>query len=162
MTEQSFDSKLQEQIERLPREMQPQRDLWPGIDQAIEELVHRQPSRTPWYALAASIAVVSLVLLTFTSQQTETRQDKSSMGRLVSQLSQQHEEQKQFLLTGYAQQPALTDNWQAQLTELDEAATAIKTALREDPNNAAMVNMLQQVYQQQIKLIQSVHRPGWF
>ena len=61
MTEQSFDSKLQEQIERLPREMQPQRDLWPGIDQAIEELVHRQPSRTPWYALAASIAVVSLV-----------------------------------------------------------------------------------------------------
>ena len=84
------------------------------------------------------------------------------MGRLVSQLSQQHEEQKQFLLTGYAQQPALTDNWQAQLTELDEAATAIKTALREDPNNAAMVNMLQQVYQQQIKLIQSVHRPGWF
>ena len=40
MTEQSFDSKLQEQIERLPREMQPQRDLWPGIDQAIEELVH--------------------------------------------------------------------------------------------------------------------------
>ena len=162
MSEQNFDDKLQQQIDRLPREIQPQRDLWPGIDQAIEELVEQKPSATPWYALAASIAVLSLVLLTFTNRVPESVPGTQSMDQLVSQLSQQHEEQKQFLLTGYAQQPALTDNWQAQLNELDDAATAIRAALREDPANTALSSMLQQVYQQQIKLIRSVHQPEWF
>ena len=41
------------------------------------------------------------------------------------------------------------------------AADAIKAALENDPNNMALLRMLQSVYQQQIDLIERVHAPKW-
>jgi hypothetical protein len=80
---------------------------------------------------------------------------------LVASLSTQHEQQKHALLVKLQEQPALTNNWQTQLTELDDAADAIKMALENDPNNMALLKMLQSVHQQQISLIERVHSPKW-
>ncbi|WP_346993140.1 hypothetical protein [Alteromonas gracilis] len=44
---------------------------------------------------------------------------------------------------------------------MDDAADAIKTALKEDPDNSALIKMLHHVYQQQIALIERVHAPKW-
>ena len=76
-------------------------------------------------------------------------------------LSSQHQTQRDQLLVSLEGQPALTENWQEQLQELDDAAAAIKAALAQDPNNAALLKMLQNVYQQQISLIERVHSPKW-
>ena len=65
------------------------------------------------------------------------------------------------MLVRFQEQPALTHNWQEQLTELDEAADAIKAALENEPNNMALLKMLQSVHQQQINLIERVHSPKW-
>ena len=56
---------------------------------------------------------------------------------------------------------ALTNNWQQQLAELDSAAEAIKKALLNEPDNMALLKMLQSVHQQQINLIERVHSPKW-
>ena len=61
----------------------------------------------------------------------------------------------------YQNQPALTDNWQQQLTELEDAERAIKQALDNEPENPALLKMLAQVYQQQLDLINKVHAPKW-
>ena len=65
------------------------------------------------------------------------------------------------LLASYETTPALTENWQQQLNELDMAADAIKKALKEDPDNSALIRMLHHVYQQQIALVERVHAPKW-
>jgi hypothetical protein len=80
---------------------------------------------------------------------------------LVAALSAQHEEQKSALLIQYQGRTALTQNWQQQLAELDSAAVAIKKALANEPNNMALLKMLQSVHQQQINLIERVHSPKW-
>ena len=77
------------------------------------------------------------------------------------QMMLQHEEQKSVLLASYAQSPELTSNWQAQLQELEEAANAIASALQSDPENIALLKMLQQVHQKQLQLIESVHAAPW-
>ena len=161
MKEKPFAQLLQQKIDALPRELEPERDLWPGIDLALEERarnVNRQYRRT---AIAASIAVFGLVGLLFLNSLTGQQGRRVDMDRLISSMSGQHEDYKQLLLTRYQQQPALTDNWQEQLQELDDAAAVIKSALKEDPGDGELIKLLQQVYQQQINLIQSVHQPGW-
>ena len=73
-------------------------------------------------------------------------------------------QQRQYitgLLARYETTPALTKDWQQQLNELDTAADAIKAALKEDPDNSALIKMLHHVYQQQIALVERVHAPKW-
>jgi len=69
--------------------------------------------------------------------------------------------QKQSLLVQYQSQVALTDNWQVQLQELEDAEQAIKQTLENEPKNKALLSMLAQVYQQQLDLINKVHAPRW-
>lgn len=164
MTEQDFDSQLRRQIDALPRQIQPQRDLWAGIDVALTQQSMQQdetPVKVPHhrglYALAASLMVVAItawLTLSPAPQQVTGEQ-------LVNALSEQHQSQVDSLLVKFKDQPALTNNWQQQLTQLDEAAIAIKAALEQDPDNVALLRMLQNVYQQQIELIERVHAPKW-
>ena len=79
----------------------------------------------------------------------------------VVAMSDYFKAQKQSLLVQYKNQDALTNNWQAQLQELEEAEQAIKQALENEPQNQALLTMLAQVYQQQLDLINKVHAPRW-
>ena len=161
MKETQFEHMLEEKLDALLHEIQPQRDLWPGIDLALENQTQDVNRTVPWIGIAASIAIFGLVGLL--SLNTATIPDVKSIeiSHLISRMSEQHESQKQFLLANYEQQPALIDNWREQLQELDSAAAVIRTALEEGPSDANLIKLLQQVYQQQIKLIQSVHQPRW-
>jgi hypothetical protein len=161
MKDNQFEQLLQQKLDALPGEMQPQRDLWPGIDLALENQAQSTNKPVRWMGIAASIAVLGLVGLLSLSSLTSPNVKQSDLSQLISSMSEQHERQKQFLLASYEQQPALTDNWQQQLRELDNAATVIKSTLEKDPSDANLIKMLQQVYQQQIKLIQSVHQSQW-
>jgi dihydroorotase-like cyclic amidohydrolase len=76
----------------------------------------------------------------------------------VVALSRIFEQQKQNLLVDYKDVPALTDNWMEQLQELESAAETIAYSLRSDPNNSTLLEMLEQVYLQQLSLIQAVHQ----
>lgn len=80
---------------------------------------------------------------------------------LVNVLSRQHEQQKQQLLVRFQDQTAVTDDWQTQIQELEDAAAAVKLALKQDPDNTALLGMLQHIYQQQLLLIERVHAPKW-
>lgn len=159
MSNEEFEQQLQRNLSGLPDDVQPERDLWPGIEHALGQTPENstQKRATGYWGMAAVVATIGLMGWLGLSQLPVT----SDAEQLAQVLSQQHQQQKQALLASFDGQPALTDNWQQQVDELDGAAAAIKQALKEDPNNPALLRMLQQVYQQQIDLIERVHAPTW-
>ncbi|WJG09774.1 hypothetical protein [Aliiglaciecola sp. LCG003] len=164
MQNKQFETDLRDKVSKLEKSKLPERDLWPGIEIALandlptsQSTAHIITNRPKIYAYAASILVVGLISW-FVVMQKPTGLAQQD---LVSLLSNQHQQQKQALLVKFQDQPALTENWQTQLTELDDAAIAIKAALKQDPDNIALLKMLQNVHQQQINLIERVHSPKW-
>jgi hypothetical protein len=159
MSKANFEQALAAQLADLNRGQQPDKDLWPGIELALSS-EYSEPSHVvdkKMYLVAATIAIFGLIGWLSVNQQPVSLTGDD----LVTSLSKQHLEQKNALLVRFQNQPALTQNWQDQLAELDAAADAIKTALENEPNNMALLKMLQSVHQQQINLIERVHSPKW-
>ena len=160
MNKTNFEIALVSQLSELNKVQQPDRDLWPGIELALlcessEPLM--VVSGKKMYAIAATVAIFGL-----TGWLSVNQYPVSLTGdELVASLSAQHLDQKNALLIRFQDQPALTKNWQDQLTELDDAAVAIKMALRNESNNMALLKMLRHVHQQQINLIERVHSSKW-
>ena len=163
MTMRTFEKHLEQQLNALPRERQPDKDLWQGIDLAIQARSDApQTKRQPvWLASAAMVMVAVIIGFMMRPVSTDPEVNPVTGQSLVKALSQQHEKEKSALLVSLEGTPAVTENWQEQLTELEDAAEAIKAALKEDPNNTALLRMLQSVYQQQFLLIERVHAPKW-
>jgi len=152
-----YNDKITELCAQLPAEKQVQRDLYKGIEFAINSpKTSITSSKSIIYGLAASVCLVAIV--GYLSYQTGA---ENTGQQLVQQLSTEHAQQKQSLLASYAGTAEMTQNWQQQLSELDDAAAAIKQALENDPNNIALLKMLKRVHEQQIALIERVHAPAW-
>lgn len=159
MNKSDFEQDLQQQLTSMSRDRQPERDLWTGIELALvnQSDAPRHNKFARFGLVAAAVALFGWV-----SMMSLTSQDAPLDGNaLVASLSDQHQQQKNALLVQFKDQPALTNNWQEQVAELDEAALAIKAALKNEPNNIALLKLLQNVYQQQISLIERVHSPKW-
>ncbi|WP_125720162.1 hypothetical protein [Pseudoalteromonas rubra] len=158
MSKPTFEQFLKQQLPRQQEQDQlpePQRDLWQGIENAINMPDSAEGARSPWIKLAGVAACVSAGLLSWQVIMTQPKQDT------MAHMSAFFEQEKQTLLVKYEAQPALTKDWQGPLQELEEAEQAIKLALMKDPDNAALLKMLAQVYQQQLDLITKVHQPQW-
>lgn len=149
-----FDDKLHTQIQRLQKDKQPDRDLWPGIEFAVVARKHRQ---VPWMGIAASIVICAMgswILL-------HGHQDSNDqMQRVVAQLDTLHQQEMSALKVAYKNTRALTTNWSTQLQDMDQAAVAIKQALKNDPQNVTLLKMLSDVYQKEIDLLKTVHEPN--
>ncbi|MCY7296532.1 hypothetical protein [Alteromonas sp. a30] len=172
-----FDKKLNEQLAQLPDSIEPSKDLWVGIEHSLlrtqqnnleKDIKDNQVLKSRWslshvaktqplWAMAAAVAFVA-VIGWFGVKPEQAQPD---LVNLAEVLASQHEQQKQALLVSYQEVKPVTNDWQAQLKELDDAAEAIKMALKNDPNNKALLQMLQQVYQQQLSLIETVYNPKW-
>jgi hypothetical protein len=160
MSKTNFEQALAEQLADVNKEQPPERDLWPGIELALSNETletSRVVTGSKMYLVAASVAMFALIGWLSVNQQAVSLTGDD----LVASLSEQHLEQKNALLVRFQDQPSLTQNWQDQLTELDAAADVIKMALENEPNNMALLKMLQSVHQQQINLIERVHSPRW-
>lgn len=171
MSNEKFEQALQDKIQTLPKEMQPAKDLWQGIDIALAsaERESAEPDTSAKVitlsngfggkplALAASVLLVAVLGWQGIQKAPQTSEPSS----LVSLMMAQHDKQKTVLLASLSDSAELTDNWQKQLDELEQAEGAIEAALRDDSDNMALLKMLQQVHQQQLKLIERVHAPLW-
>lgn len=157
--------RLNEKIQQLNKHKLPERDLWQGIEYALDNDAASCEPKTSWnmrflsspMPLAACVCMLAVVMYFGFSNSNQ----QQSILQLATELSEQHEEQKAFLLTSFSEQQATTTNWKQQLSELDEAALAIRKALEQEPDNTVLLNMLKRVHQQQLELIERVHRPNW-
>jgi hypothetical protein len=166
---------LVEQIALLPNEMIPERDLWSGIERAInhkaqEIPIQQQSNVFVPSAWAASIAIVMLASwFTFSpsiNEKNETALVKTqkeavvTQGELVDFMQKNFQQQKQTLLVSYGQPSVdtLPPAMQIELKQLADARLSIKKALLTDENNADLLNLLDFTQQQELKLLQQLYR----
>lgn len=159
------DQLLQAQIEQLPKEMSPSRDLWQGIDKAIDfnnqqQAIVSKSKHTPRLAWAAS--VVAAVLITWLSVENYSPQTAGEL-TLAAQMNQTFEQERKLLLTSYGQANVnnLTPAMQVQLEQLKKARESLQKALIEDEHNADLINLLQWTQQQELDLLEKLYRPQW-
>lgn len=151
MNDDAFEKRLQKKLADMTKAQAPTRDLWPGIEYALDRQKHSRSTT----AIASCLLLFACAMLYWMV----SKEDAPST--LVSQLQTRHEQQMQMLYTHYEDQQALTENWQQQLQDLDSAAQEILNALKHDPHNKDLLKMLGNVYQQQLDLVARVHQPKW-
>ena len=174
MNKQISDQALAYQVDKLPKEMQPQRDLWSGIERAIQDksqhdtMVNEKRNTVPMAWAASLIAAVLVTWISFspatsklstplTASNEETL--KPNSGLLVSSMQASFQQQKQAMLVSYGQ-PDMTNlpaKMQTQLIELAQARKTIEKALVNDENNADLLNLLRFTQQQELNLLQQLY-----
>ena len=157
---------LQQQIQQMPEEITPDRDLWPGIEKAIAYQQQTSQKKASWHmkpmmTMAASVAFVALGWIGVTNFQPE--QGGLVPVSIVAQMNQQFEQQKQLLLTSYGQPDTanLSTAMLEELTQLANARKSLEKALADDEDNVDLLNLLQWTQQQELELIEQLYRPQW-
>ncbi len=147
---------------QCPEEMSPSKDLWPGIERAINQEQQKRPkglSINSKIALSSAASVLAAVLLIKGADLVPSQEPALNSG--IAALVETYEQEKQQMLVRYEGQDALVNDWRQQLKDMEEAAKSLSSALEKDPDNAVLIRMLGNVYQQQLDLINKVHAPQW-
>jgi hypothetical protein len=174
MNKQKSDQTLDAQVNKLPKAMQPQRDLWPGIERAIQDksqedvMVAKSNYKLPMAWAASFIVAVLVAWFSFSPTKlmlstplvaTTNEALQSDDGSLISLMKASFQQQKQEMLVSYGQ-PDLTnlpEKMLAQLFELSQARKTIEKALTSDKNNVDLLNLLRFTQQQELNLLQQLY-----
>ncbi|MES2603303.1 MAG: hypothetical protein V4603_00090 [Pseudomonadota bacterium] len=150
-------NKLQTLINALPRELAPARDLWPGIDHAINASSAVMGYRP--YALAASVLLVLGLSVFYGVRQPLPSITDPGIEAYISDLQVEHQRSKEAILVEFRDQQPWYPEWEDQLHQLETAENAIYDALRNDPDNRELLSILRDVQNKQLKLIDAVFAP---
>lgn len=169
------DQELQHRIDKLPKQLTPERDLWAGIERAMHEKVHTKRHQAKVFvpsAWAASLMVAVFVTwLSFTpsaptdvtAQQRDNTEavTQQQSNELVLFMQDNFHQQKQAMLVSFGQPDIsqLPAEMQTQLIQLEQARKAIKKALADDSNNVDLLNLLDFTQQQELHLLQQLYSP---
>lgn len=156
------DQQLQQQIDGLQQDIQPSRDLWAGIELAIE---HQDQSTEPKkatfapYAWAAS--VMAAVLLTWMVN--KPMQNQQVQLTAVEVIKQQYQTEKNTMLVSFGKPDIskLPEKMQKQFTELQSARESLLKALEDDPENPDLLNLLKWTQSQELSLLEQLYSPKW-
>jgi len=171
MSEQDF----QKKVAALPDEMTPQRDLWLGIDRAIQVKKQDEPSLesstkkvfipTAWAASLVAAVLVTWVSFSpnFSSQPVDIVKNNNSPLNLVIAMQENFKQTKQTMLVSFGQPKVseLPKEIQAELTKLGSALNTIEKALLADPSNNDLLNLLRWTQKQELDLLAQLYSPKW-
>ncbi|MGB2741097.1 MAG: hypothetical protein WBC60_11165 [Cognaticolwellia sp.] len=159
-TEQS----LQDALAQLPKEITPERDLWSGIEKAINQKGASTNTNTYKFFVPSAWAasVVAAVLLTWITLGPEQIGTESTT-TLVATMQQNFEQQKQSMLVNFGTPDIkqLPVAMQTELIKLSSAQKTISKALADDPNNSDLLNLLRWTQQQELDLLKQLYSPQW-
>ncbi len=163
--EQKSEQYLRDAVAELPNEMTPERDLWSGIEKAINQQAQTESKNqsakvfTPSAWAASVVAAVLLTWVTLAPQDKNTEQPFN----LVAQMQQDFEQQKRTMLVSFGTPDVkqLSDAMQAELTKLSSAQKIISKALVDDPNNSDLLNLLRWTQKQELDLLKQLYSPQW-
>ncbi len=161
------EQELQTQIDNLSREIQPERDLWAGIEHAIEHKSQQSATnssvsgKTKYSHYAWAASVVAAVLLTWNLN--SPMLEPTSQLAAVDVIQQQYTEQKNTMLVSFGKPDLskLPEKMQTQFSELQAARTSLLEALKDDPDNANLLNLLQWTQSQELSLLEQLYSPKW-
>jgi hypothetical protein len=153
--------KLDALIGRLPRAIAPARDLWPSVDARIA--LQRQRSR-PWeLAVAAALAAVTVSAM-FVGFSHDAQPRVAAPQWAYEQLDTAYQPLRQASLERYRMSadrldPDLRKAVETNLAIIDRALAEIRSALANRPSDAALGQMLQRTYEQELAIVDAVTPP---
>jgi len=176
------DQVLADKVANLPSQLSPQRDLWAGIERAIQDkpqhVVEGQSASNSKKAhlvpVAWAASIVAAVLVTWLSFSPSVEQNKTLIVNnngakplsieplandpLVAMIQDDFSQQKQAMLVSFGQPDLkqLSAKMQVQLAQLAQARLTIEKALQSDKNNIDLLNLLRFTQQQELNLLQQL------
>ncbi|MEE9142180.1 MAG: hypothetical protein V3U59_05650 [Gammaproteobacteria bacterium] len=157
MSEERYDELMRVAAE-LPREIEPSRDLWPGIEARIGQKAVTEPrSSGSWvrqFAAAASLVAISVLATLWVVKENQVPLNGwpvSSDFRIVhASVNQTFQEQIQVL------PPESRIVVVKNLADIRASLEEIRRALREDPGNPMLQQLLVTVYQQELNYMSDI------
>ena len=153
----------------LPRELEPTRELWPGIAAGMRRSAPDTTARWPM-ALAASLALVSLVgALSWSILRERGGRTLSALPAFNAQVLFEPPQSKDYVAARAELQtlfearlqllaPATQVEVRADLETLRKANADIRAALARDPASPLLLQLMRNTWQQEINLYTSVSR----
>ena len=145
---------LRWQLRQLPRDIEPGRDLWPGIAAAIERRPLRRSARPAWtvLAMAASVLLAAGLFWKMTPAETPTPgADPAAM--VVASESRAITHEYQAALRQYKGAP-IPASLQPSLGALDQSVAQIQRAIASDPKSVFLLEQLRKTYSRRLELTQ--------
>lgn len=169
MNNEDFDTWLDRSARNLPRAIEPQRDLWPQIEQQLHEndapSAQRNGSRLwPFAAGIAAALVMAIAVQPLIGSDAPTVVNNDArpivlieeapwvpeIRRTRNQLNSNYEAGLEGL------SPETRRIVEENLTKIHESMAQIHAALAEDPGNLALHRLLASTYEQEIELISTI------
>ncbi len=166
---------LVEAAARLPRSIQPRRDLWPGVER---RLVRRAPGHRPRWALRSAVAAAAVLVIALSLTQVRSKSgreadagpsDRGSTIELAvvsrewmrtesAYVAAAAELQEAVDATREALDPATVALIEANLRIIDEAIRESRAALAVDPGNRELMRLLASTHEKKLDLLQQTTR----
>jgi len=151
------DEKLQKAVDRLPRDIAPDRDLWPGI---AGRIARKQRTRPLWaYGLAASLFMAigaGSVWIGLARRAPETAaapQLAAAPSPEASYFAQRAAFAENSVETAPNLAPATRQVILKNLQVIETSMQQIQQALEQDPNNPRLRALLYDLYQDEARLL---------
>ncbi len=157
-----IDLMLVREVRNLDREIQPGRDLWPGIERNISQMPQRKWTLLPgnWmpYAVAASliIAVSSLVVNLVGPGQPATKMVTANYA--IDSVQKGYRKVRNPLVEQFAEtnkrlDPDTLNDLYRNIKIIENARLEIEAQVRKYPEDPRLVEMLMRVHQQELELL---------
>ncbi len=145
--------KLQTALDRLPRDIKPERDLWPAISARIT--AKRQRVRPLWaYGLAAGVLLVACGgLLWFTAAHRAAQAPMLAESSTDAYLNARASYAEYTVQTAPNVSPQTRAVILKNLKVIEASMQQIQQALKNDPNNTRLRSLLYDLYQNEAALL---------
>lgn len=156
------DLRLAREIRNLRREMEPSRDLWPGIERRIAEHPQRgsRDRRFDWmpYGVAASLVLATAAFVFSLMPGDPFAPELVSYDRSIDQMQAEYLRVRNPLVQEFTEtnrnlDPETMDELYRNIEIMEQARREIEEAVRKNPENRRLVEMLMAIHEQELELL---------
>lgn len=149
-------------IRDLPREMEPSRDLWPGIERNIVDSPQRKrlawPSDWMPYGVAASLLVAVAALVLNLVQVSPLGQQVVSYDQSMDNMQAEYIRVRNPMVQEFAETNKNLDSETLEelyrnIEIMEQARRDIEEQVRKNPENRRLVEMLMKIHEQELDLL---------
>lgn len=152
------DLKLAREIRHLDKEIQPERNLWPGIEQRIADYPQRKTRRIEKlipYGLAASLVLaLAALMVSLTNTPSSGPIPTASLETLQAEYMRvRNPILEQFNETNRGLDPQSLSDLYRNIKIMEDARHEIEILIKQNPDNRHLVGMLMKVHRQELELL---------
>ena len=157
-----FDLVLARAVRELPPELEPSRNLWPGVERKIADYPQRRgfSLKQQWQSMgvAASFVMAASALTLALVNLNEPGAQWASGGTPLDQMSQDYEQARRPLLVKFTETNKYLgadtlNNVYANLEVLAQARREIEAQLHDTPQDGRLLEQLMRIHEQELELL---------